>query len=409
MAEPQRPTGGEIRGLTGLRLVAALWVVAHHFWLFAPDHAWLRHLEPVRPLLAGGWLGVDLFFVLSGFVLAHNYVTALGSRPGVRAAACFYWARLSRIWPTWMVVLTAVCAGLLVEQVVLGWGSTASTLDAPTLLRQVLLVQVWNQPDYSATGPVGPGWSLSAEWLAYLFFPAVVLALYRLRHCSAVVLGALALAAVTPFAYGCLTLGAHDWRWSWLLRLAGAFLAGSLVSLCVTRIRGGAVTARVAARVATGAAGLIVVILWAAGAGAGAGGYGGVAVLLFPVLVAALALTDGGLARPLSSPSVVLGGRISFALYLVHMSVFEVSWTLLDVVPVLGGGSPVATLLQVGVMVLPLPAAWALWRFVEEPARHLMRQLGPRPPEPVRPAVVAVLPPVPTAVPGDVLVDRAAA
>jgi peptidoglycan/LPS O-acetylase OafA/YrhL len=382
VAVVQRPLRGEIRALTGLRLVAALWVVAHHFWLFAPDHPWLRLLEPLRPLLLAGWLGVDLFFMLSGFVLAHNYVAVLGSRPTVRAAVAFYWARLSRIWPTWMVVLISVTAGLVVKQGLLG-GSPASThIDAPTMLRQVLLVQVWDQWDYSATGPVGPGWSLSAEWLAYLLFPAVALVLYRLRGCRAAVLSALALAAVTPFAYRCLALGTHDWRWSWLLRLVGCFLAGALVALCVNRVRATTAVSLAATRASVGAVGLVVLVVW--WADAVSVDYGGVAVLAFPVLIAALALSEGGLVRPLSAPVMVLGGRISFALYLVHMGVFESTWTLMDVVPGLAGESSVATLLQVMVAVLPLPAAWVLWRVVEEPARRWMRRIGPQPPPAVR-------------------------
>jgi peptidoglycan/LPS O-acetylase OafA/YrhL len=124
-----------------------------------------------------------------------------------------------------------------------------------------------------------------------------------------------------------------------------------------------------------------VVLWWADAVG---DDHGGVAVLLFPVLIAALVLADGGLARPLSAPVMVLGGRISFALYLVHMGVFEATWTLMDVVPALAGGSPVATALQVMVVVLPLPAAWVLWRVVEEPARRWMRRIGPRPSAPVR-------------------------
>ncbi|MGY1802117.1 acyltransferase family protein [Blastococcus sp. SYSU D00922] len=367
MAGPQRPPDGEIRALTGLRAVAALWVVAHHFWLFSPDTPWQRPLRPLAPLLEAGWLGVDLFFVLSGFVLAHNYVAVLGRRPRLRASLDFYRARLSRIWPTWMVVLTATTAGLVVKQLAVGAGSTETRLDAVTLLRQVLLVQVWDRPDYSATGPVGPGWSLSAEWLAYLVFPVAALALFRLRLASAGVLGGLALVAVTPFASACLWLGAHDWGWSWLLRLTGSFLAGALVALGVARVPRGVVGPRAAARLTVGSALLVLAVVWAADATGR--DVAGAAVLVLPVLVGALALTDGGLARPLATPLVVLGGRISFALYLVHMGVFEVVWTLEDLDPSLRGGSVPAALLQLALPLLPLPVAWGLWRFVEEPAR----------------------------------------
>ena len=112
---------------------------------------------------------------------------------------------------------------------------------------------------------------------------------------------------------------------------------------------------------AAAAVALVPLIIWVAGEERG-----GAVVLVFPVLVAALALTDGGVARPLSARWVVAGGRISFALYLVHMGVFEACWTVLAVLPGLGGSPP----LHAAVLVLPVPAAWVLWRWVEEPARR---------------------------------------
>ncbi|MGY2005227.1 acyltransferase family protein [Blastococcus sp. SYSU DS1024] len=376
MAGAQGAVRGEIRGLTGLRLVAAVWVVAHHFWLFAPDRGWPAHLDPLRPLLATGWLGVDLFFVLSGFVLAHKYVAVLGTRFRGRAAVDFYRARISRIWPTWMVVLGAVVAGGSVQEALVGpaGGSAADGLDVPAVLRQVLLVQVWDRPEYSATGPVGPGWSLSAEWLAYLLFPLLALLLHRLRGYRPAVPAALAVAVLLPFAGTCLVLDTHDWAWSWLLRLAGAFLAGSLVALVVARVARDAAVERVAGRTAAVVVALIAPALW--WADAAGQDRGGAVVVLFPVLVGALALTDGGLARPLSAPLVVLGGRISFALYLVHMAVFETLWTLADAGIGPAAGSGPGVLVQ---LAAPFLAAWVLWRFVEEPARRWLRGRPPAP------------------------------
>ena len=64
---------GEIRQLTGLRIVAALWVVAFHF-MFTPGDAYTELLEPLRPVITTGALGVDLFYVLSGFVITLTYL-----------------------------------------------------------------------------------------------------------------------------------------------------------------------------------------------------------------------------------------------------------------------------------------------------------------------------------------------
>ena len=56
----------DLRPLTSLRFFAAMWVVLYHFW---------PNLQPVRPaFVAKGYLGVELFFVLSGFILSHVYL-----------------------------------------------------------------------------------------------------------------------------------------------------------------------------------------------------------------------------------------------------------------------------------------------------------------------------------------------
>ncbi len=68
---------GEIKALTGLRIVAAMWVVLFHFrpliWEASP-----RLKDDLAPLLNAGAQGVDLFFILSGFVLTWNYLDRMG-------------------------------------------------------------------------------------------------------------------------------------------------------------------------------------------------------------------------------------------------------------------------------------------------------------------------------------------
>jgi peptidoglycan/LPS O-acetylase OafA/YrhL len=59
----------EFHTLTGLRGLAALWVLVYHY--IARNH--VPDLKSFIPLFQTGYLGVDLFFVLSGFVLAHTY------------------------------------------------------------------------------------------------------------------------------------------------------------------------------------------------------------------------------------------------------------------------------------------------------------------------------------------------
>lgn len=378
---PERIGAGvEIRALTGLRAVAAAWVVAFHMRQ-TPGETWWAVLEPVHPLIRSGWLGVDLFFVLSGFVLTLSHLRHVGPRAGARTSAAFYWGRLSRVLPLSLLITVAFSGWLVVKHLLVGGPhvheGVQPQLDPLHLAEQLLMVQMWHRPYYYGSSLVVPGWSLSAEWLAYLAFPLLGLLLYRVRHWPAAVLGAGALAAVLPFAYVAATAGTHVYAWSWLVRIAGCFLAGALTCLCVQRLGADERVRRWAGLVAGLAiAEVLVVVWWADSIGRDVTG---AAVLLFPVLIGALALADRGPARLLSTPWLVMGGRISFALYLVHMCLFEVFWTAMDVVPWLGPGTPLAAFLLPMVLLVPIPVAYLMWRYVEEPSRRWMGRIGPAP------------------------------
>jgi peptidoglycan/LPS O-acetylase OafA/YrhL len=371
---------GEIRALTGLRALAAGWVVVHHAWALSATDNWVSLLEPLRPLFQTGWLGVDLFFVLSGFVLTHTYLQKMGHRARLGASASFLWKRFSRVWPTWAVVTLLMTGWLVLKHLTVGGEHLHEGVQPEvgplSLIEQLLMVQVWNQPLPWGSGVIGPGWSLSAEWLAYCTFPIVVLGLFRLRRLPAFILGLGAVAAVVPFVAVVAAEGYHDWEWSWLLRISGGFLAGALTSMCVARIRDTAAVQKWAAVVAGGSLVAVATILWWADLNLAYGDYAGIAVLVFPVLIGSLALTDGGPARLFSKQWMVMGGRISFALYLVHECLFEVFWTATDHLPLLGPDSRWQALAAPIVLVATVPVAWLLWRFVEEPARRRLGSLA---------------------------------
>ncbi len=93
----------DIRPLTGLRFVAAFWLLIYFFW----ERFDLGPRDSIGIVQAGNY-GVDLFFILSGFVLAHVY------GPQVEAKAfswrSFVWARLARIYPLHLICLVAMVA-----------------------------------------------------------------------------------------------------------------------------------------------------------------------------------------------------------------------------------------------------------------------------------------------------------
>jgi peptidoglycan/LPS O-acetylase OafA/YrhL len=147
----------QLPSLTPLRGIAALTVLIHH--LAAGPH------DPVLPrFFLRGHLGVDLFFMLSGFVLAHVHLQTFLGEISWRTVGAFLWVRFARVYPMHFVVtLVLVAAG------------GAASLSAGDVVANLVLMQVpWHVAIINE-----PSWSLSAELYAYLLFPFLALWLWR--------------------------------------------------------------------------------------------------------------------------------------------------------------------------------------------------------------------------------------
>jgi peptidoglycan/LPS O-acetylase OafA/YrhL len=367
---------GEILPLTGVRIVAALWVVMFHIRgnLYV-EFPGLGRI--VSPILTHGDLGVDLFFALSGFVLTLNYVEKMGDRLNRRDTARFLWARLTRVWPVYFVTLNiaALWHGWLLMR-----GSTDPVapheFSVLSYLRQLTMVVLWTEPSSDRLTWNGPAWSVSGEWLAYLLFPLLALLLLRLalvlriRHL--VVLGTMALFPAVLLA---LVSGGLYAPYLWVLRLLGSFVAGAIACLVARRVARTRRTDTIAAWSSAGFTIGIVAILYLARL-ARQEQYHVLAVFLFAPLLIALAVSGRGLSRVLSTRPFVLGGYISYSLYLVHMLLIEPIWWAQNVWPGVLAPHTVSTkLVFLSVPVVACVAAYALWRWVEEPARKTMRAM----------------------------------
>lgn len=386
---------GEIRSLTGLRLFAAAWVVIFHFQ-FTPGREFDAAVAHLRAVVGVGSLGVDLFYVLSGFVIGFTYLDRMGPRLQVGVSWRFIWARVSRVWPVFAVITNLfglwLAAKFLFGDADIAFQRVQPDLGLVSWLRQMFMVQIWTEPYFDGVSWVGPAWSISAEWAAYCAFPLTALVYYRLRGLPAWVLGGMAVLAMAPLAVISGTTGNPYFEYSWLVRIGVGFSSGVLVYLAVRHVPLTDRVRRTAALVTYGVLALILVGLFVGdsmvGTATGDGERGGMVLVLFPVLVGALALAlDRGPARLLSTDWAVHGGRISYSLYLVHVPVFEVAWTLMLryrgwIGPDTAGGITLACVALVATFV----AAHLLWRFVEEPARQRLRRVTDRRPVADRPA-----------------------
>ncbi|MHA7133373.1 acyltransferase family protein [Oerskovia turbata] len=287
-----------------------------------------------------GSTGVALFFVLSGFILTWT-------ADPTRSLGGFYVRRVARIYPDHLVTLVIA---LVVALVV---GSTA--VSGPVVGANLLLVQAWSFDPTVAYGLNGVAWSLSCELAFYLAFPFLLPLLRRWspRVRLAVALGMLAVpmvaTIVSPTTYQVLYhfpparfpefvlgvvagLAFVEGRRS---RLGWAWLVGILAAVLVVAQLTHATEA--VARVAL--------------------------VLPFTLLLLVLAERDlRGTRSVLTTRAMLVAGAASYAFYLVHELVIR---RVLD--------SPLTGVLAaVVVTVAASLAAYALYRWVEEPARHLI-------------------------------------
>ena len=382
---------GEIRTLTGLRVVAAAWVVLFHFQFTGLDGV-RAAADVLGPLVTAGALGVDLFFVLSGFVIAHTYLDRLGPALRVGPTVRFVWARACRIWPAYVLVFHLFGVWLIARLV---WGAddriafqaVQPVVSLPEYLQQLVLVQLWDASFFDGVSWVGPTWSISAEWLAYLLFPVAALVFHRMRDLPIALLVAGSLALMTPIAWAYLLTGSPYHPWSWAVRVLCGFGAGVLAHLVVRRVGAPSVRLRRWASALAAALPLVVAAGLVAGELIGPG-RGGAVLVLFPVLVAALALADRGPAMWLARPSSVSGGRMSYSLYLVHIPMFEVFWVAQEHFPAqLGRSTTTGHAVGLAVLLATVPVAALLHGLVEEPARLRLGRLGRRPAPASRPIV----------------------
>lgn len=154
------PASNEIRPMTGVRGIAALSVVAVHFF---------DHLDATSRPWRHAYLAVDLFFMLSGLVLALTYSSTVTIGAGRGPYFTFIKKRIARIFPLYIsVTLVQIVFDLsrhIVRDVPL-----PNTWEPKAMIANLLLVQSWG----FANSIVVPAWSLSAELGAYVLFPLLV-------------------------------------------------------------------------------------------------------------------------------------------------------------------------------------------------------------------------------------------
>ena len=357
--------------LTGLRIFAALAVYLSHL---PPPHSASKTLTG---FLEAGYMGVTLFFVLSGFVLALNHFEDM-SRPSVRATWQFGVARFARIYPIYVLVLFYI----LVRQHVFGaaiggWWEHA------------LALQAWNPNVFQAFSFNGPAWSVSVEVFLYACFPLLVPLIARLRTPRALLVAGAAVSLVMAGLALWFVLShraglpwsdpesAHRWLYVTPLTRVGDFVLGILAARLYLSARKRPRVVRAGGPVAIASIAVILLLMaWPANLFS-AWSWDLAYALPSLLLIFGLSVAPrSGPARMLSVPLIVLLGESSYAFYLIHVPALNYfgagRWAV--------GVSPSTLVFEALTLGAILCLAVGLHVAIERPARvYIRRVLGSDP------------------------------
>lgn len=349
-------TPPDLRALTGLRFLAALWVVLYTAW---------PHLDVafVPTAVTRGYLGVEVFFVLSGFILSHVYLEAAGRKR--YSYGGFLWARIARVYPLHLLTLFGMVA-LGIAGTAAGLSIDGSLTDWRSLPAHLTMTHAWGLAPTSAFNH--PSWSISAEWFAYLTFPAYAFVAWRLRERPLIaVAGAAALALAIYAVFQPLagfSLTEATFRWG-ALRIVPCFLLGCALYLVRRR----------APIPYAGPVALISGIALLASASLGL--WDPVTVLLAGGLILGLGSLDNARAGLMGSRAAVYLGEISYSIYMVCAPVLLVMTNV--AARATGADDKRFHIIVWLAVVMAIPVtAMATYHLVERPCRKALRGLADR-------------------------------
>ncbi|WP_158539298.1 acyltransferase family protein [Renibacterium salmoninarum] len=354
MAKAQRPD------IQGLRTIAVGIVIVYHLWPnFAP----------------GGFVGVDVFFIISGFLIVGSLVREAVSTGKIGLLA-FYARRIRRLLPAATLVLLAVVVGTFVFLPQSRWQSVSWDVAMSTLQ-----VQNWNQGFSSASyegataavSPVQHYWSLAVEEQFYIVIPILILLAVTLarhfnvlksRACLTLVL----IISAPSFAHSVFFSGSnHNLAYFATTTRMWELGLGGILALLVHRIKLTALS-----RFLMGWSGLILIFVSVFLLSTTLPFPGSIA--LIPVLgTCAILMAGSGIKSSqhyragsissfLSLRPMTFVGDISYSLYLWHWPVIVFWVSILGREPGVFQGAMI--------VVLSLSLAWLSYRFVEQRCRH---------------------------------------
>lgn len=318
--------------------------------------------EASLPLfIQNGYLGVDLFFILSGFILAHVYGPQIEDKHYSHGS--FIWARLSRIYPLHITAFLMVFALFLIAKA-MHFQIQEQAFRVWQIPYHILLLQAWGFVD--SDGWNFPSWSISAEWFAYLTFPISFYVASKFRNVPIMglifILG-LFMLLYKILAFNGLELTSMTWDGG-ALRIIPSFLAGAVLWTIGRDIKLNEKTTYI---------GLAIALIWFIISTA----FLKIPYLVWPSLVGIvffLAETSkyegNGI---LGSMLWVYLGEISFAMYMFHLPIDITFYKLIDrIMPNMSLGLSIVIMILAFISVTIFAAI--SHELIEKKARNFLRK-----------------------------------
>lgn len=386
--EAARPAAIRFEALDSWRGLAAIMVVLFHAQIVSNIH--------LLGIVRSGEAFVDLFFVLSGFVIAHAYLDKISTR---RDMGRFFLLRLGRLYPLHIFMVALFVLFEMAKTFVPGLVNAADpsfsgTNELSYLVSNALLLQAFLPPDTLSWNT--PSWSISAEYLAYFLFAVAVL---KQRKGIAFWL-LLAMVAAPLMLWMTSVQGMISAPGTGFLRAIYGFSVGALLYVLSFR----SMSSRQAASsgneqmrwtaIELSVTALAVVSVWKTHATPLSYGL----PFVFALLVWVFARERGAVSRLLRLRPFLLVGTLSYSIYMIHLFIqlrlLNVA-RLLDVVAGTslvrqvgatdryGGGIDLGSLfagdLLIAVMVaITIAVSYVTYRLIERPGQQAFRHLADR-------------------------------
>ena len=298
----------QLPSLTALRGIAAFWVVLYHYSVQSFP---TLDATPYTYLVHKGYLAVDVFFMLSGFVMTHVYHQAF-SESVTEHYRSFIVARIARIYPLHVLILLLFVATAVATQFATDGSSAFHEVpvrgprSVGAFVANIFMLQGLDAGKLSWNYPT---WSISVEFIAYLLFPFALPAIWRATDRTKISIGLLLFGLLVTLAF--VTKDDFD-QWDGpitLLRCLPEFILGTLLYCAYRAAPEGVFLQKDAVAFFTIA--IIVLSLHLNAPDL-------LIIGLFGVLVLTAVLNGGSFSKCANVAALVWLGNISYSLYLIH-------------------------------------------------------------------------------------------